>query len=266
MSGLMWADLSTTDIEALDKDQMLVLLPIGSMEQHGPHMPLSTDTIFVDGLVKGVLGDLGDVPYIVLPAQWCSKSNEHAPFPGTVFLRRETFAHLLMDIGASVARAGFRKLVLMNWHGGNTDFLASLARDIRYEYGLMVFTIDVARLSAFYPPPSLTPGVFEHAGSLETSIVLALRPELLQGRKWAGLGSTLQKGKVAATFPKPYEYLMIEGGPVTLAWLTKDLSDDGVFGDPGPASAEVGAAELAREVALICGMLREIAAFEYRVP
>jgi len=229
-------------------------------------MPLLTDTIYMEGIVDGVMRELDDdVAHVVLPTVWCSKSNEHAAFPGTIFLSRETLANMLLDISACVARSGFKKLVLMNWHGGNTDFLASLARDIRHEYGLLVFVIDVVRLMGRYPPPSIEPGVFEHAGSLETSIILALRPELLRGRQWEGLGSDMKRGKVAASFDRDFEYLAIEGGPVIMSWLTDDLSDDGVFGDPGPASAEVGVAELAREVSLICGMLREIAAFEYRV-
>lgn len=264
MCALKWGELSTRDFESLAKAESLVLLPIGSMEQHGPHLPVSTDSLIVDTVMDGVVRELDDLPHIVLPTLWCSKSNEHIAFPGTIFLSPETFVHVVDDISASVARAGFKRLVFMNWHGGNTDLLASMTVDIRQRHGLLTFIIDVVRLLGSYPPAWLDRGSFDiHAGRIETSMLLARYPHLLEGRDWRDLGSDLTRGRLAASFSN-CKHLLPEGGPVRIGWLTTDLTEDGVVGDPTKANADEGEQEVERQVMLVCEMLREIAAFEYQ--
>jgi len=155
MSGLKWGELTSEDFKRLAKAETLVLFPIGSMEQHGPHLPVSTDSLIVDAVVDGVVEELDDVQCIVLPILWCSKSNEHIAFPGTIFLSPETFVHVVDDISASVARAGFKRLVFMNWHGGNTDLLASIIVDIRQRHRVWGRRLAPCRQSY---PGRATPG------------------------------------------------------------------------------------------------------------
>lgn len=264
MTSNRWRENSTTEFAQLAEEGRLVLLPIGSMEQHGPHMPVATDALIAEAVTEGVVQRMGDA-VLVLPALWCSKSNEHIAFPGTIFLTRETFVSVLEDISASVARAGFEKLVFMNWHGGNTDVLASAIRDIRQQTGLMTFAIDIVKMLGFRPPSTVPADSFNiHAGHYETSILLSAYPELMEGRDYQGLGSDMARGRTAASFGRSgFRYLLPEGGPVSVGWVTTDLTEDGVIGDPSEASAEDGRIELDAQIDLICDILQEVAQFNY---
>jgi creatinine amidohydrolase len=264
MATLKWQELSTTDFKKLNKDDMLVILPLGSTEQHGPHMPVATDYLVMEAVLHDVMGQLEGVNSIFLPILWCTKSGEHIDFPGTVLLSADTLMRVLVDISDSVARAGFKKLVLMNSHGGNSDLLAVSAREIRQKTGLYTFVVDIMRLLAAFPPKNLEPGAFDiHAGYFETSVIMARYPKLLEGKNWKDYGSDLKRGKIAATF-EGFKYLRPQGYPVTVGWVTNDFTDDGVVGDPSNANAEKGEQDLQAQAQLVCECLREIAAFEYK--
>jgi creatinine amidohydrolase len=264
MSNLKWRELSTTDFKELSKERMLVILPIGSTEQHGPHMPVATDALVIEAVVNDVMEQLDGVESIFLPTLWCAKSGEHKDFPGTVFLSAETLMHVLEEISASVARAGFKKLVFMNSHGGNSDLLAVAARDIHQNTGLYTFVVDIMRLLAAFPPEDLEAGAFDiHAGQFETSVIMARHPKLMEGRNWKGYGSDLKRGKLAASFTG-FKFLRPQCNPVTVGWVTKDFTDDGVIGDPSNANAKNGEKGLQAQVQLVCEVLHEIDAFEYK--
>ncbi|MGD0751435.1 MAG: creatininase family protein [Anaerolineales bacterium] len=264
MTNLKWRELSTADFKDLSKERMIVILPLGSTEQHGPHMPVATDALMIEAVVNDVMEQLDGVESIFLPTLWCTKSGEHKDFPGTVFLSAETLMHVLEEISASVARAGFKKLVFLNAHGGNSDLLAVAARDIHQKTGLVTFVVDIMRLLAAYPPEDLEPGAFDiHAGQFETSVIMARHPKLMERRNWKGYGSDLKRGKVAATF-EGFKYLRPQGNPVTVGWVTTDFTTDGVIGDPSNADAQKGKRGLQAQVQLVCDVLREIDAFEYK--
>ncbi len=262
MASLKWSELTTKDFARLDKDEMLVILPIGSMEQHGPHLPVSTDAIGVNTVVEILNEKNLDVNYLVLPTLWCSKSNEHLEFPGTIFLRRETFTRVLEDIAASITRAGFKKLVVLNWHGGNVDLLSCLARDIRQQFDLLTFIIDCYRILSYKPDWAQPHHYNIHAGRDETSVILAVRPDLVKPPNEWGAGSDFGHGKMADSF-KGYKHVIPEGGSVSMGWVTVDLTDDGVVGDPSGASREEGQANLEHVAARICEILPEIASFSF---
>lgn len=264
MACRRWRELSTTDLAGVDRDEAVVVLPIGSIEQHGPCLPVGTDTLIVEAVVDGVLRHLSDVACLFLPTLWVSKSNEHSAFAGTITLSRGTLCGVIEDIVGSVARAGFRKLVFLNAHGGNTGLLDVLGRDLHESTGLLLFSLELWR---FYSLPPAVPGdstaLDIHAGYYETSVILACYPELVAGRDLTGLGSDRSRGRIAASF-RGFRYLTPEGTPVNVPWVTEDLTDDGVMGDPTHASTDVGRRELDRLVATVCDVLREVAAFEYR--
>jgi creatinine amidohydrolase len=263
MTTLKWGDLSWTDFRDLPMDEALAVLPIGSMEQHGPHLPVETDGLCADLLVKGICDKLEDVTTVVMPRIWCSRSNEHIEFPGTVFLEHETFVRLVMDICASVARAGFKRMVILNWHGGNTALLASIVRDIRQEFGLLIFVVDGLNLLSTFKPSWFEEGSFDiHAEHLETSMLQARHPGLVKDIDFSDLGSDLKRGKMAKAF-KGYKYLIPEGGPVLMGWMTHDLSEDGVIGKPHGAKPEDGEEALEYLINLGCEIMREIATFDY---
>ncbi len=259
-----WRDLSSLDLASVDKDRTLVVLPIGSTEQHGPHLPVGTDTLIVEAVVEGTTQQLGDVECLFLPTLWVSKSNEHSAFAGTITFARDTLCRVVEDIAESVARAGFRRLVFLNAHGGNAGLLDVLGRDLRQSTGLLLFDLE---LWSFYTAQTLSEGALPvldiHAGYFETSVMLACYPSLVGERFGGGLGSDRERGKIAASFDG-FCYLTPDGKSASVPWLTGDYTDDGVMGDPGQARAEAGRREYDRLVGIVCAVLRECAAFEYR--
>jgi creatinine amidohydrolase len=263
MTCRKWRELSTTDFAGLDRAKTPVVLPIGSIEQHGPHLPVGTDTLIVEAVVDGVMQQLADLDCLFLPTLWVSKSNEHSAFAGTVSLSREALCRIVEDIAGSVARAGFHKLVFMNGHGGNTGLLDVLGRDVRQSLGLLIFGLELPNFYSIPPTQPGAPAPFDiHAAYFETSVLLARYPGLMAGRQFAGLGSDRERGKVAASF-RGFKYLTPDGKPVNVQWLTGDLTGDGVLGDPTQASAAVGQVEFEKLVHTVCEVLREIVAFEY---
>ena len=266
MTSHNWGELTCKDFDELDREHTVVIFPIGSMEQHGPHLPVATDALCASSVVAEMERRNLNLDTIVLPTLWCSKSNEHIDYRGTIFLTRETFGRVVEEISASVARAGFRRLVIMNWHGGNVDYLACLTRDIRQKYNLLTFLLDGGRLvSSFssYKTDWAKPHHFNiHAERYETSILLATHPELVKPPEEWGLGSDFGHGKMARSFKKN-SHLIPEGGPVAMGWVTTDLTDDGVVGDPVGANAAEGKDYLDYIVDQLCEVLPEIAVFDF---
>ena len=176
-----WAELNTRDFAALDPARTVAVLPLGATEQHGPHLPLSVDTVLVDGVINAALGHLAATdPVLVLPTQTVGLSTEHTAFAGTLHLSPQTLIQLWCDIGASVARAGVKKLLMFNSHGGNVGLMDVVARELRAQHGLIVYTSSWYNL----PIDADVMGQFSadehrfgiHAGDIETSMMLATAP------------------------------------------------------------------------------------------
>jgi creatinine amidohydrolase len=125
-----WADLTAEEFKELDAARAIAVLPLGAIEQHGPHLPVSVDRDIVDEVVRRSLPLLKEsLSVLFLPTMALGKSNEHIAFPGTLTLSAATLIRAWMEIGDSVARAGLRKLVLFNGHGGNVAAMDIVARD-----------------------------------------------------------------------------------------------------------------------------------------
>ncbi|MEO6032434.1 MAG: creatininase family protein, partial [Burkholderiaceae bacterium] len=176
-----WAEYTSPEFAALERDRLIAVLPVSAIEQHGPHLPLSVDTTIVEGIVQRVIERLPDeLPVVFLPTQRIGKSNEHARYPGTLTLSIETLIHLWMEIGDCVAAAGVRKLVIFNSHGGQGMVGEVVARDLRVKHDMLV----VATNTYSFGTPAGMFGAAEtqhgiHGGDKETSVVLALRPDLV---------------------------------------------------------------------------------------
>ena len=135
-----FAYLNWKQVDALPRESTLLVLPTAAIEQHGHHLPLATDTLINNLLLGHALRKLpADLPVYALPPVHYGKSNEHIGFPGTLSLSSATFMAVLRDLGSSLSKAGFRKLVLYNTHGGNTSLIDVMARDLRAEFGLRTF-------------------------------------------------------------------------------------------------------------------------------
>ncbi len=230
-SGLMrqLADLSMPEVSRRLTDESVIVLPVGAVEAHGPHLPLATDLIVATAAVDALMTRFGDEHDLwALPPLAFTKSNEHAWAPGTVWLSARTMLAVLDDIGRSLLTAPTRTLVFVNAHGGNSALLQVACRDLRLAHGLRTFLAhpfkDTGR------PSELGMGI--HGGHDETSILLHLRGDLVDMAKAVpNVPSALAENRFVKW-----------GGAVSFGWLSNDFGPTGVIGDPLGANAEHGAA------------------------
>jgi creatinine amidohydrolase len=251
--GRKFAYLTWKQVEALPKETTLLVLPTAAIEQHGHHLPLATDTLINHALLGLALGLLpAEMPVYALETVCYGKSNEHMGFPGTMALSAGTYMAVLRDIGASVAAAGFKKLVLYNSHGGNSALNDVMARDLRAEFGLRTFHMGAGAGSKAEGLSAQEAKYGFHAGEWETAALLAATPELVD------------TGAYTVNYIARVEdegILSPENGAANFAWLTRDIAESGVLGDPRPATAENGERWLAAAAMKAAAALR--AAYEY---
>ncbi len=235
-----WAELNTRDFAALDPACTVAVLPLGATEQHGPHLPLSVDSVLVDGVVNAALTHLADTdPVLVLPTQTAGLSTEHTAFAGTLHLSPQTLIHMWCDIGASVARSGVKKLLMFNAHGGNVGLMDVVARELRAQHGLIVYSSSWYNL----PIAAEVMGQFSaeehrfgiHAGDIETSMMLSLLPERVNMAEAKHFVSTSQDRA------KRYAVLG-DGKSAKLGWHMQDYNPQGAVGNAGAATAAKGEA------------------------
>lgn len=251
-----WADLPWPAFRSLPANTVAVL-PVASIEQHGPHLPVSVDTTINQGVVQRTLSVIEpELPVLVLPTQSVGLSVEHLRFPGTLTTSAETLLALVTDIGASVARAGVRRLVVVNSHGGNVSALDIACRRIRIQHGIFAVNAMWARMGkpeALRDPVECRFGI--HAGRDETAVMLALTPHLVhmdQARnfvsRWQGVANS-----APALAPDA-------GAPP--AWQAQDLNPAGAVGDASLATAEMGNALLDHAAEKMAALWRQVAAFD----
>ncbi len=183
-SGLTWVEVQSVLKEAT------ILVPIGSNEQHGRHMPINTDSFYVTEVTKQVVENLKDeMAIFITPAVWTGYSPHHKNFPGTITLRIETFMSLIYDICESLIRHNVRRIVLINGHGGNGAPLKAVGSKIGDELGNspLVFSYweilgdEIRSLSFIREGPKGIPG---HAGEMETSLRMFLAPDTIRREEW----------------------------------------------------------------------------------
>ena len=252
----LWQEMTTEDFRALDAGRVIALLPVAAIEQHGPHLPVEVDARINAGVLARALELMPDeMPLTVLPAMPVGKSNEHTAFPGTLSLSAETLIRLWTEIGESVARAGVRKLVLFNSHGGQPQISDIVARDLRVRHGMFVVSANCYALGkppGLFPDGELRHGI--HGGTVETSIMLHLRPDLVKMDKARNFVP------LSATMEREYEILAPEGA-VGFGWQTQDLNPDGACGDAAAADAKRGAAMVDHYARRLIQLLQEIDRF-----
>ncbi|EJL90385.1 hypothetical protein, putative amidase [Polaromonas sp. CF318] len=241
-----WSQLKSPDFAGLDLARCIAVLPVAATEQHGPHLPLNVDATLVDGVVQATLPHLPPAqPILFLPTQAVGFSPEHTRFAGTLTLKAETVIRLWTELAQSVAQAGIKKLVLLNSHGGQVGLLDVVARDLRARLGMLVYSVNWFNLPLLGEDGKSVNDLFSaeehrfgiHAGEIETSMMLALKPEQVDMAKAQDFHSSSQDRA------KKFK-LLGDGRSAKLAWQMQDYNPHGAAGNAAAATAEKGRALL----------------------
>jgi creatinine amidohydrolase len=230
-----WSHMTSKHFSQLDHERVIAVLPVGAIEQHGPHLPVSVDSCIIDGIIERAIPLLpDDLPVTVLPTLAIGKSNEHDQYPGTLTYSSETLIHMWMEVGASVAAAGIRKLVLFYSHGGQISVMDIVGRDLRIKHNMIVVSSNWFALglpAGMFGADELKHGI--HGGELETSMMLALAPEQVDMSEAQHFHSLTEQ------LAHDYRLLSLAPGG-KLSWQIQDLNPLGACGDASNASAEKG--------------------------
>ena len=225
-----WLEKKAPEFRDIDPEKTIAILPTAAIEQHGPHLPVGTDTIIGTGMLTEVKKIMPpELDARILPIQAIGKSNEHIWEVGTLTLTAETALRAWTEIGESVARSGIKKMVIVNSHGGNLDLISIVARELRVKFGMLVIKCqwgNFGQPQGLYSEYEKKYGI--HGGESETSMVLHFRPELVDMTKAIKFESTAEH----TPFPPV--------GPISYGWIAKDLNPDGTVGDAHLGAAEKG--------------------------
>lgn len=231
-----FAYLSWQEIDNMpEKHHTVIVQPIGAIEQHGYHLPLIVDSAISEGVLGKALTLLKpEIPAFALPTIYYGKSNEHDGFSGTISISANTLYCLIEEMAKSIYKAGFRKLILMNSHGGQPQVMEIIARDLHEQFpDFQIFPFFTWRV------PNITNDLLTeeekeygiHAGDAETSLMLALLPQQVK------MGLAVKEYPRQLTSP---DSLLSMEGKLPFAWLTRELSRSGVLGDATSATKEKG--------------------------
>lgn len=253
MPARLWHDLTWREFAALDPARTVALLPIAATEQHGPHLTVSVDTTINRGVVRAAMRLIGDaVDLLVLPTQTVGVSVEHDRFPGSLSLRPETALAAWEEIGASVARSGIRRLLLLNSHGGQPQIAEIVCRRLRIAHQMFAATVMWNRLISLSDLVAEEERRFGiHAGQVETALMLALAPGRVRGERLRPFPNATAAWEGLAHLRR--------GGAVAFGWQAQDLNPEGAVGNAAAATAELGEAILARAAAALAALIGEIA-------
>ncbi len=251
-----WGYYTWQEIDRIAKSDpnATAVLSVGAVEQHGPHLPVITDSLVGPEILGAALARLPDDAMVLgLPPTVYGKSVEHEEWPGTITYSGDTLRAVMMDIAKSVARSGFSKLVLLGSHGGNNGIIDDYFRDLKMATGLRVFKIHLGSIGNV---PGLTSAeeaaVSMHGGDSETSAVRHLAPELVQMDLADGYLYSAE-GDVGYSF---------KGQDAIEAWVSADLSKTGAIGNPHPSAPEKGKTAVESKIARLAYLLEAI----YRQP
>lgn len=238
-------------------NDMIVVLPLGAHEQHGPHLPFGTDTIIAEGIVARVNEALpAKMNVNFLPAQPIGYSIEHMDTEGTQSLAFSEAVNQWIGMGENLHAGGIRKLVMLNAHGGNAPLMTIVATELRTRLDMLAVATSWTRFGL--PEGLITPeekSLDIHGGFIETSVMLALRPDLVDMSK-AGSFSNAQ-----SEFAKQFKHLRAYG-PHAFGWKMHDLNAEGVAGNASAATAEAGEKILTHAVAGFIELLRDVDQFD----
>lgn len=249
-----WLSLTTEEFAARPR---IAVLPVAAVEQHGPHLPVGVDTLIAEAYLARVRALLPqNSPALILPVQAIGASDEHKAFPGTLTLSPETALRAFTEIGESVARAGIRKFIFINSHGGNLTIIDLAARQLRVRHDMLAVHCSWGRFG--YPEGLFSEGERTHGihgGDIETSIMLAAYPDLVRRDNIADFKPATY------AMDRDYKYLRADF-PAGFGWMTQDLHASGAVGDALLATAEKGEAVLDHGARAFVDLLKDVETFD----
>ncbi len=230
-----WGDYRTTEYASIDPEGTIAVLPVAAIEQHGPHLPVSTDTTIMNGMLETMIARLPtELDIRILPVQAVGKSNEHLHAPGTLTLTAPTLIAAWTELGLSIARAGVRKLIVVNSHGGNEEIMGIVTRELRVREKMLAVKTSWQRFgrpAGMYSDLEERQGI--HGGDVETSLMLHFRPDLVDMGKAENFVSNVARAEREFS-------LLRHTGTHAFAWMARDLNPHGVVGEAALATAEKG--------------------------
>ncbi len=229
--------MTTVEAGALGQSDPVVILPLGAIEQHGPHLPLRTDLEIGTGLLECALRLLPvDFPAWVLPPQAVGCSGEHERFPGTLSIEPPLLSCVLYALGTAVARCGAKRMLISNSHGGNVPAVDSAALELRRKHGLLVtkshYFLFPRPDDVELPDSEWRHGL--HGGAIETALMLHLRPDLVRqslAQDTSSLGQILERS---------LRHVSPAAAGASFAWIAEDLNPSGITGNAALATAALG--------------------------
>ena len=248
-----WGDFRAPEFRDIDPEAVIAIVPVAAIEQHGPHLPVSTDAAIMEGMLAEMIALLpADLDVRILPVQAVGKSNEHVFEPGTLTLSPTVLIEAWTELGASVARAGIRKIVFINSHGGNEEVMGIVTRELRVRHAMMAVKTSWERFGhpeGMFSPEEERYGI--HGGDVETSLMLYFRPDLVDMAKAENFPSRVVEAEEA------FE-LLRQTGKHAFAWVAGDLNSHGVVGNAAAATAEKGRATAKFQAEGFVRLLRDI--------
>ena len=235
----------------------IAVLPLGATEQHGPHLPFETDTIIAEGVAARAKALLPpDMEVAFLPAEPVGYSIEHIDVAGTKTLGHAKAVERWVGIGSACLERGFHRFVMLNAHGGNSPLMTVVATELRVRHAMLAVATSWTRFG--YPPEIVAPrekALGIHGGLIETSVMLALRPDLVDMARAKDFPSA-QEG-----FETTFRHLRAYG-PHAFGWKMRDLSPEGVTGNAAAATAGAGEAILDHAARGFVELLDDVARFD----
>lgn len=235
MRKIWWSDFSASEFSNLNADKTIAVLPLAATEQHGPHLPASTDSDIMDGMLNQTIGKLPEAFDIrVFPIIRIGASEEHSRFEGTLSISSQEMIERIIARGERASVHGIKKLVLINSHGGNEAAMAIAALTLRKQNDMMVVKTSWERFGVpdeLFSDEERKLGI--HGGDYETSLMLHFAPHLVDMDRAKNFTSATTKAR------ETFKYLAPQS-PHGFAWLAGDLNKAGVVGNAAAASAEKG--------------------------
>lgn len=248
-----WGEFKTADFDKIDAEKTIAILPLAATEQHGPHLPLNTDTSIMKGMLRALSQTLAaDMDVRCLPVQAICKSDEHLDFAGTLHLPAELMISNLDAIIASVAATNIRKILFVTSHGGNEEIMGIAARNARLNHDMLAVKTSWGRFGVpdgLFSDKEMKYGI--HGGDYETSLMLHFRPRLVDMDAAKDFASSTEKAAESFKHLKPQS-------PHSFAWLAQDLNTEGVVGEAHLATADKGKKAAEHQVKGFVQLLEDI--------